>query len=177
VRRIARACAAAIALAGAFAFPAWAQEVPLTAKIQVALFKKIFAYDKVIARPFSAKVLIVYAPGHRRDADALLREFSAAGLNPVAVLESEIHANSEGASALYVLPRAGHAALRDVSVPLKLLTISGAPSYAESGYVAVALAVRPDGRPEIVVNLARARAEGHDLSSDLLKLARIVPAP
>lgn len=51
-------------------------------------------------------------------------------------------------------------------------TMTGVPDYAEAG-LAVAIGARKN-RPLIIINLAGARAEGSDFSSQLLNLARIV---
>ena len=54
-----------------------------------------------------------------------------------------------------------------------VLTFGVVGSYAQRGTV-VALDVR-EGRPRIIVNLARARAQNVVLSADLLKLAQVLP--
>jgi hypothetical protein len=136
------------------ASPLLAQDARLPLKLQVTLFKKVFAYDAQLTTAAPLKILVVHAPGYRRDADDILRMFTTEGLLAEAVLESEIQERSQGASVLYVLPRAAHAGIAERSAQSKLLSISGVPRFAEAGYVSVALAVRADGRPEIIVNLA-----------------------
>ena len=54
-----------------------------------------------------------------------------------------------------------------------ILSISGVPELAEKGEVSVALGIEND-KPKIIVNLERAKSEGHQLSADLLKLAKII---
>jgi hypothetical protein len=53
------------------------------------------------------------------------------------------------------------------------LSISGDPSLAASGDVSVSIG-EVDARPQIIVNMSRLKAEGHELSAQLLKLAKIV---
>jgi len=55
---------------------------------------------------------------------------------------------------------------------LGILTLTGVPEYVELG-IAIGLD-RERGRPRILVNLEAAIAGGADLSSELLKLARMV---
>jgi hypothetical protein len=53
------------------------------------------------------------------------------------------------------------------------LSISGKSSLAEAGHVAVSVDVQ-EGKPEIVVNMPRLTMERHELSSELLNLARVI---
>jgi hypothetical protein len=54
----------------------------------------------------------------------------------------------------------------------RITTLTGVPQYVEDG-LAIGLDMKRE-RPEIVVNLAASRAEGADLTAQLLKLARVV---
>jgi hypothetical protein len=53
-----------------------------------------------------------------------------------------------------------------------MLTLTGVAEYVRAG-IAVGIGVRDD-RPEILVNLAAARAAGADFSAQLLLLARVI---
>jgi YfiR/HmsC-like len=55
---------------------------------------------------------------------------------------------------------------------LKIRTVTGVADYVTRG-LSVGLRLRDD-RPEIVINLSAAIAEGADLNSQLLKLARVI---
>lgn len=55
---------------------------------------------------------------------------------------------------------------------LKIRTLTGVAEYVTRG-LAIGLRLRDD-RPEIVINLQAAVAEGADLNSQLLKLARVI---
>jgi hypothetical protein len=58
----------------------------------------------------------------------------------------------------------------------RITTLTGVPGFVEKG-IALGLALRAE-RPLILVHLVAARAEGADLDSQLLKLARVLsPAP
>ena len=55
-----------------------------------------------------------------------------------------------------------------------ILTFTGVPDYmAPSSGASVGVELK-GGRPQIVINLSAAKAEGADFSSQLLKLARVV---
>ena len=76
---------------------------------------------------------------------------------------------------LYVAP------LRSVSIEMLaaaaraggIHTWTGIPEYVERG-LAVGIGLRGE-RPLVLVNLTAARAEGSDLSSQLLSIARVIP--
>jgi hypothetical protein len=53
------------------------------------------------------------------------------------------------------------------------LSISGVSTLAEAGHVAVSVDIE-GGKPEIVVNMPRLTTERHELSSELLNLARVI---
>ena len=53
-----------------------------------------------------------------------------------------------------------------------IMTITGQPSYVNRG-LAVGLGIK-EQKPEIIINLPSARAEGSDFSSSLLKLCRVI---
>ena len=47
------------------------------------------------------------------------------------------------------------------------------PGTVESGKASVGVGLK-DGKPEIIVHMGQLKAEGHDISADLLKLARVI---
>jgi hypothetical protein len=80
------------------------------------------------------------------------------------------------ARVLYVSPLRGIdiGSIVRVSRETGVTTITGVPRYVDEG-IAIGLDLKAD-RPEIVVNLEGARAEGADFTAQLLKLARVVQA-
>jgi hypothetical protein len=78
------------------------------------------------------------------------------------------------ARVLYVSPLRGIdiSDIIRVSRETGVTTITGVPRYVDEG-IAIGLDLKAD-RPEIVVNLEGARAEGADFTAQLLKLARVV---
>ena len=59
-----------------------------------------------------------------------------------------------------------------VSQDLKLTTLTGVPDYVRRG-VAVGIGVEQD-KPQILINLGAARAEGSDFDASLLRIAIVV---
>ena len=60
----------------------------------------------------------------------------------------------------------------DISRREKIITLTGVPEYVNMG-LAVGIDIR-ENRPQIVINMSAAKAEGADFSSQLLKLSKIV---
>ena len=74
---------------------------------------------------------------------------------------------------VYLLPDVNTAQVKPFCTDGGILSISGVPSFADSGYVSVSIGEQ-DNRPQIIVNLSRLKSEGHQLSAELLKLARVI---
>jgi hypothetical protein len=120
---------------------------------------------------------VVYLVGSEADEtmmQSLADAFRGAGLIPeivtTGILEGSLAASS---SVVYMMPGADLEQVTQFCASTKLLTISGLPSFAEQGHVSVSIG-KKDDRPQIIVNLSRLKTEEHDLSADVLKLAKII---
>ncbi|RKZ30104.1 hypothetical protein DRQ33_08170, partial [bacterium] len=60
----------------------------------------------------------------------------------------------------------------DICSENNILSMTGVPSYAESG-TAIGLGIKND-KPEIIINLKVSKQIGADFSADILKLARVI---
>jgi hypothetical protein len=152
--------AAAFGLVMMLGTDAFAQSIP--ANMQAALFKKIFAFDKTLASKGGAEIAVI-GPG----SDEIVSAFKDAGLS-VKATGDQIPA---GTTVVYVMPGASSPKAQTASKGI--LSISGAASYAEAGKVAVGLGTE-GGKPKILIHMSQLKAEGQELSADLLKLARII---
>ena len=142
--------------------------------VQAALFKKIFGYDEALDADANPKILVVYGEEGAEQASAVVRAFRQVGLEASAAKLSAAGANISSVSAVYAMGSAVAAGLRDLCVNHRVLSISGARALAASGEISVAIGRKQDGKPEIVINLSRSRAENHRFSAALLSLARII---
>ena len=154
-----------------FAGVSTASELPF--RVQAELFRKIFEYDRTLSRN-NWSLLIVYTEKGNAGVSDLVSAFRSAGISASAAPSATALGKTTGTSVVYFFPEAGTDSLRAVCASLGILTISGTSSLARNGGVSVAVGLRPDSRPEIVVNLPRVKAERHDLASGLLSLAEIV---
>lgn len=140
---------------------AYAQDVP--SNLQAALFKKIFAFDKTLQAKGDVQVAVLGGSG-----DAIVAAFKDAGVSAKAVGGSQV---PDGVSVVYVMP--GTSSPKQQCAAKGVLSISGDASMVESGKVSIGLSVE-DGKPKINVNMGELKAEGQELSADLLKIAKVV---
>jgi hypothetical protein len=145
----------------------WADEMPLT--MQALMFKRVVMFDRTIAT--DAKLAIVYVDEQGK-AEELKNAFGLVGQKATTHKLSDAEALSSF-NAVYVFPKGMTKEVRDAAIKHKILTLSGNVGAASSGDAAVAIDMK-EGKPNIVVNLNLAKKQGHDLTSDLLKLATIV---
>jgi len=134
-----------------------AQEaVPLN--LQAVLIKKILGFDKALSTKPAPQVTVIGG------GDDIVSALNAAGLSAKA--GSEV-----AGDAVYVAP--GATAPKAASAKAGVISLSGVPGLAEKGQVAVGIGSE-GGKPKIIVHLGQLKAEGHELSADLLKLAKVV---
>ena len=150
--------------------PCLAQDMPVPPELQVAIFKKVFNYDKTI--PGGApKMLVVFTDASAAVKDQVVKAFKDSGITVNAAKADQLAGALEGVNVLYLAP--GVTGTKQVCQKNGILSITGVPSLVDSGEASVGLAVL-DNRPKIVVNLGRLKVEGHDMSANLLQLAKII---
>jgi hypothetical protein len=145
---------------------------------QSDLLKRIFAYDKNLRRSDRVVIIIVANARNGRPVDEVATVFREKGLFPavvtVADLSDELTATlTVDSTVIYVMPGVAYEAVKNFAEKKGFLSVSGVRSLAEAGHVAVSVG-HSGGKPEIVVNLSRLVTEKHELSSELLNLARVI---
>lgn len=164
-----------LGLALSLAAATMAHATRLPPKIEAVFFKKILSYNKTLAAAEApAEVLIVATDDQQPQAQALAAAFTQVGLSATITEPAAVASGLRTNTALYLLPGASNATVCALAVKEQVFTMSGDASMAEQGSVSVSLAVKADGRPEIVVSLARLKNEGHVLEPALLNLARVI---
>jgi hypothetical protein len=135
-----------------------AQKMPVPSLVQAALLKKIFTFDKALSGKSTLEITVLGA------GNDIVSALKSVGMNVTSgdAVEGDV---------VYFGP--GAAAQKSSSAKAGVLSVSGIPSNAEKGLVSVALGIE-DGRPKIIINKTQLKAEGHELSADLLMLARII---
>lgn len=159
--------------------------VLLPAEAQVALFQKIWSFDRSRAAP-PGTIIVVYQSRFRHSLvtkDELLEAIARNGRKMTAVPvdldrgSGELDAVLEHAknAVLYVAPLRA-VEVRTVTAPAaryNVRTITAVREYVGRG-VAVGVFLRGK-RAAVVIDLKQSRREGADFSSQLLKLAEVIP--
>ena len=161
----------ALLLLGSAAPALAAEEMPVPAKFQAVLFKRIFAYERVLKTQPEVRVLLA---SDSAAANELQREFEALGVGAHVLAPDEGRVNLDAGTVLFLFPDTPPA-LREQALKRKVLCISGYPALVLEGKASIGVDKKADGKPQILVHLRRLKAEGHELSSDVLRLARVVP--
>ncbi len=165
-------------------------EVPL--EQQFSLFLKILTFDKNLKERAGDEFVIAVLYQKKFKSSLTAKDeiesvmgkslINKIGQSPVKYLsididsESDIPAaiNKSGADFLYVAPLRAFSleSIIDASRALGKTTLTGVPGYVESG-LAIGIGAR-GGKPEIIINLPAAKAEGANFNAQLLKLAKII---
>lgn len=160
------------------------QAAAIPASVQLLLFSKVWMFDRSIAENDEKVMAILYQSTFRASEEAkdqLVEAVRAGGFKirciPVALDDAGNVAGAlehVKAGVFYVTEMRGVNILDVVRVSRArhIKTITVAAGYVESG-IAIGLRVRDD-KPVIVVNLSAAKAEGSDLTYQLLRVATVI---
>ncbi len=146
-----------------------AQRAAIPANLQAAIFKKVFGFDKTLQATGRIEVAVVY--GDAEVKDEIIAAFKDLGITAVPLKSDQAASSLGSATVIYVAP--GAVAPKQMSSRGKVLSISGVASLVEKGQVSIGLSVE-GGKPKILVHRGQLRSEGHDLSDDILAMAKIV---
>lgn len=163
------------------------QDMEVPVSIQVPLFLKVMTFDRQRNQQGDVELVVGIAFQNAFRASAGARDDAVRALDAIAdrkirvVLidvdrdDVEDVLQQQHVSVLYVSPLRAYnvATLAASTGTLHVMTVTGVPHYVELG-LAVGARLQND-RPQLLVNLAAARLCGADFTSELLKLARLVP--
>lgn len=151
-----------------------AQQLAVPLKIQVAIFKKVFAYDSILQQAGNVSIVIVHSNKYASMAGEVSDAFKQSGFATSTVSLSDLGSNVNANTVVYALLEEGLDTLKSVCTSKQILSISGLPELVEDGNVSVALGVTEEGKPLPIVHFNRLQEEGHELSAQVLKLARVI---
>jgi TonB family protein len=166
----------AAGLAAACPQPAGGQQHVVPPEVQADTFAKVFPFDRRLGDLSELQVLVLrpQPPGPWGPAlDELERAFNAHGLPTRQVAAEELPDALSPTTVVYLVPESATAGALAAIAAAGALSISGLQAMAEAEQVSVALDAR-DGRPEVVINLARLGQERHEFSAQLLRVARVI---
>ena len=186
-------CAVALALALAVSVaPVRAEDMPVGPDVQMLIILRLLAYDRHFESRFGAELNlgVLYAPADPesvRAANAVadymysVRDKTVKGL-PVKAMLIEYTTpeglnrsiTTRGIDVLYVAPGNAKnlASITKVSQEKGVTTTTGVPDYVRDG-IAVGVG-RAQDRPQIIINLTSAKAEGAEFDASLLRISTIV---
>ena len=170
-----------------------AEAMPIPPDVQITLLLKVLTYDRNFATKARTGVSIgvVYVPTDPdsvRVKDEILKTLSRVGGRTIknlpirytalefrdpASLEKLVRANR--INVFYVAPGngAGLEALVKMSKTFAITSLTGVPEFVQRG-VAIGIGMKPDNKPDIIINLRASREEGSDLDASLLRIARVL---
>lgn len=144
------------------------QKVP--AKMQAALFKKIFLFDKTIKDQSDIKIYIVFDEKSKNEKSEISKAFAEEGIKSEAFTKAQFTANASECLVVYI---AGNLIVSpDIFTENKILSLSGNQDLVKKGDVSIGLALE-NGKPKILINKNQLINEKHEVSSQLLKLAEV----
>ncbi|MFH1811159.1 MAG: YfiR/HmsC family protein [Pseudomonadota bacterium] len=154
---------------------ATAQAIPqVPANLQAALFAKMFKYDKKFeGRQDPIRVVVVHE-ALTDEVRAITQAMTSVGMKVSQSTLAGLPAMMANTDVAYAMPEVSAELVGKACLKSGSLSVSGVAGDAEKGWVSVALGVKGDGRPQIIVNVTQAAREGHNFSSQLLALAKIV---
>jgi len=172
------------------AVPGWEQEMPLPVEVQASLLTRIVRFDRTFEKRAEDGFVvgILFQEEFRVSAQARIAlaqaleasDFRDPQGNPIQVValepgeDLEERLRAAAVDVLYLTPLRGvnPGALSGTTRLLGILSFSGVPEDVRAG-VAVAFDVQDD-RPQILINLAGAEAEGSQFRPALLQMAHII---
>jgi hypothetical protein len=174
------------------AIAAFCQDMQVPIEQQVPLLAKILSFDRNLAKRAENEIVfaIVYQKKFRKSYDAKINfEETVGRLSltkvdslPIRFISIDISDDTNlstaleknGVNVLYMAPIKAIKIdeITAMSRRLQISSLTGVADYVDKG-VAVGIGAKGD-RPEIIINLAAAKAEGINFNSQLLKLAKII---
>jgi len=190
--KLSRLAGALIALTLAGAASSYPQEIEVPMDVQVPIFFKILSFDRNFKSRMNGEIVIgvVYQGDVRASLNAAdnfteaVKKSSTPDLEgiPVRCVQIDLSAEPDFASAavknkinivyLTQLRSVDIGAISEACRTKQLLVLTGVPDYIET-VAAVGLGLKGD-KPQIIINLPLAKAEGVDFNSQMLKLAKVI---
>ena len=170
----------------------YSEEMDLPVSQQFGLFMKILTYDKHLKEFPGNEVVfaIVYQSGYKTSQNTQSELFNIISESKIDKLGNKnlkfitidlsrysdfsLAVNDNNIGIIYVAPLRAYSIdnITSISRSRSIISMTGVPNYVEAG-LAVGVSNR-GGKPQILINLKAARAEGANFGSQLLKLARVI---
>lgn len=152
-----------------------AQKMSIPARIQAAMFSKVFKYDTQLKGKEPIHLLIIFDHKTNSEKDELVKTFESASIVVKTIHDKEIKNKYnitvfDSVDVVYIMPGLeGHSILCKEK---KKLSIAGVSKYAEEGHVSITLGLVQD-KPRFFISMPSLKGEEHNLSANLLKLSKV----
>ncbi len=150
----------------------YSQISPATPGLQAILFSKIFSYVRTLDPEDRINLLVVYTE-NISEANEIGEAFGSENFDVTISKLSEITENLKKTSIVYLVDTSGKTKLDSLFSLKNHLFISGVPELVEKGIASIGVGIEDD-RPRIIINLNRLEDESHQVSSELLSLAKVI---
>ena len=155
-----------------------AEDMPVDGDSQGSMFRRIFSYDKHLRNSDKIVVIVVCASRESKEVTAIVEAFREKDLYPAPVnvenlTEDLVATLTAESTVIYIMPGVDYVAVNTFTERHGMLSVSGLPSIVEAGHASVGMDLY-EKKPRIVVNIPRLQTEGHELSAELLNIARII---
>jgi hypothetical protein len=162
-------------LAGLLTFAVWCngENMSVATEVQATMFKKIFSYDRALNSSGDIAVILVGSKEEKDTATELVKAFDDVGIFAAFINTGVIDGDLRPNTVVYIMAGADNDQVKQFCTDNGVLSISGLTTLAKEGHASVSIG-EGSQRPQIIVNMNRLLEEGHELSADLLKLARVI---
>lgn len=143
----------------------------LKPELQVILFQKIFKYMNSVEQNKKPKILVIYQQG-TTGLKETINAFRDEGFTANSTDKSEFESVITNYQILYLMPGVSLGNKKEIPAKNKVLTITGDPYLVAAGDAAVGVGIE-NSKPAIYLNLSTVKAQNHEVSTDLINLAKI----
>ncbi len=139
-------------------------------RIQAALFAKIISHDNSLKDKDKVRLLVVYDNSTSKLKDECLNVFRKASFEVGCSTVEKLSTNISNYDVIYFMPNLTYLAssYRDY----KKLSIAGVSKSTEKGEITIGLGLVQD-LPRVFINISTLEKEGHDLSPNILQIAKV----
>jgi hypothetical protein len=147
----------------------FSQNMPVPENIQAALLPKVLKCNPDLAQQPKLRLLIVYDNNSQISKDEFIKGIGSI-LEVKALGPRELELNIGNCDLVYFMP--GMQKFASICKINKILSVAGISQYVEQGTISMAFGIE-NNKPKIFISLSSLEKEGHSLSSEILRIARV----
>ncbi len=143
----------------------------LKPELQVILFQKIFKYMNSVDETKKLRILVVFQ-NRSSGVKETVNAFKSEGFTVNSTDKSEFESVITNYDLVYLMPDVSLGNKRDIPGKYKILTITGDPYLVAAVDAAVGVGIE-NSKPAIYLNLSTIKSQSHEVTTDLINLAKI----